>query len=283
MGTLRTMGWEQWLRLLADASQPLSIAIFGRTTVERTWDIPTRRLPEHLLYFVLEGAIAVGGLDLRLEPWSLLWLPPGIEHSFRATRWPITVYHLRFLDPAAPMATPRRAPLLLHGRRELLPMFTRLFDEFRTRLPLREQAFRATLVQTFCQIHRAESDVDAARGLDERRRARIGDLVHQRLGRGLTPRALASAVGLSPAHFTRLFTATYGVSPRTWLMQERVRRAAQTLSDSDLTVGEVAARHGFGDIFVFSRQFSQVMGASPSAWRRAASAPPHANVLPPGR
>jgi AraC-like DNA-binding protein len=270
MAQVRTMAWEQWLSLLGDGSRPLTIAVCGRSTVEHDWQIPTRRLPEHLFYLVLEGVIAVGHLDLRLEPWSLLWLPPGIEHSFRALRRPVTVYHLRFLDPSAPEATPRREPLLMHGRRELLPIFARLYDEHRARLPLREHAFRAELVRAFCLIHRAEAGFAADGGLDERRRARIGDLVHQRLGRGLTPRELAAAVGLSPAHFTRLFTRTYGVSPRSWLLHERVRRAALSLREVDLPVGEVAARHGFADIFVFSRQFSRIMGQSPSAWRRNA-------------
>jgi AraC-like DNA-binding protein/mannose-6-phosphate isomerase-like protein (cupin superfamily) len=270
MASTRTMSWEQWLLLLADVSRPLTIAIFGRTTVDEQWEIRPRRIPEHLLYMVLEGVVTMHKLDLelRLEPWSLLWIPAGVEHAFRALRRPMTLYHLRFLDSEAPEATPRREPLLLHGRRELLPIFARLYDEYRARLPLRDHAFRAALVHAFCLIRRAEAGHADGGGLDERRRARVGELVHLHLARGLTPRALAVSVGLSPTHFTRLFTRTYGVAPRTWLMHERVRRAAQELRESDASIGAVAARQGFADIFIFSRQFSHVMGLSPSAWRR---------------
>lgn len=53
-----------------------------------------------------------------------------------------------------------------------------------------------------------------------------------------------------------------------WLVRERLRWAAQRLSESDIAIGDLARQLGYPDIFSFSRQFKQVHGVSPRAHRR---------------
>ncbi len=57
-------------------------------------------------------------------------------------------------------------------------------------------------------------------------------------------------------------------------MRERIRSAAARLADSTLNVSEVATEHGYRDLTLFSRQFRQIMGTSPRAYRRRGSGSP---------
>lgn len=87
---------------------------------------------------------------------------------------------------------------------------------------------------------------------------------------------LAAIAALSPWHFQRLFTATYGMSPAAHLSQRRVERAADLLRSSNLTVTEVCHLVGFTSVGSFSSRFRELIGESPSAYQRrwSAAGPP---------
>ncbi len=80
---------------------------------------------------------------------------------------------------------------------------------------------------------------------------------------------LAAVAGLSRFYFTRLFTARYGSSPTAWLVDLRVREAAQMLRRTALPIKEVAARCGFGDAGYFGKVFQARTGQPPGSYRRS--------------
>lgn len=78
---------------------------------------------------------------------------------------------------------------------------------------------------------------------------------------------MAKRLRLSPGYANMLFRRSFGMSAERWLIQQRIRAAAHRLTESDRSVGEVAAEFGFASLYFFSRQFRQVMKASPREWR----------------
>jgi transcriptional regulator GlxA family with amidase domain len=85
--------------------------------------------------------------------------------------------------------------------------------------------------------------------------------------RNMPIRELARRVNLSLWHFTRLFRSETSISPKQYIRDYKLRLAAQLLSESFLSVKEVAATVGFGDRSHFSRDFKRVHGQAPSAAR----------------
>ena len=83
-----------------------------------------------------------------------------------------------------------------------------------------------------------------------------------------TPRDLAVELHLSADYFSRAFRRTFSVSPRRWLLNERIRLAAMLLAKPGLSVSEVAYQFGYRDVYLFSRQFKQVFGLSPRFFQR---------------
>ena len=94
------------------------------------------------------------------------------------------------------------------------------------------------------------------------------DYIESRLLEPVRLSEAAESARLSPAYFSRLFRATFNTSPRRWILEERIRHAAQWMSDSELNVSEVAYRLGYENPHLFSRQFKSVFGMSPKAYRR---------------
>jgi AraC-like DNA-binding protein len=98
------------------------------------------------------------------------------------------------------------------------------------------------------------------------RRAR--DLIDRRFAEPLDVPAIASAVHLSSAHFSRRFRAVYGESPYQYLMTRRIERACAMLR-SGASVTDACMTVGFTSLGSFSSRFSEIVGTTPSAYRAA--------------
>jgi AraC-like DNA-binding protein len=87
---------------------------------------------------------------------------------------------------------------------------------------------------------------------------------------------LAAVAGISKFHFQRLFRATYGRSPATYLTERRIERAQDLLRATNLTVTEVCHAVGFSSLGSFSGRFRELVGETPSEFqRRYADGAPH--------
>ncbi len=75
--------------------------------------------------------------------------------------------------------------------------------------------------------------------------------------------ALAAAVGLSRWYFARRFRSEMGMTAKRFQLEAKMRQAHYLLS-AGWTVQAVAARLGYADAFVLSRQFKAVIGCAPS-------------------
>ncbi|GII24071.1 AraC family transcriptional regulator [Planosporangium mesophilum] len=86
----------------------------------------------------------------------------------------------------------------------------------------------------------------------------------------LTAAQVAKGIGISQRHLSRVFSSRGSSVPR-YLLTRRLERAHALLSeDGELTVGEVAARCGFGSAAYFSHAFSDHYGLRATDVRRLA-------------
>jgi AraC family transcriptional regulator len=79
---------------------------------------------------------------------------------------------------------------------------------------------------------------------------------------------LSGLVDLSEAHFSRAFRLAYGVPPHAYIVRRRVELAAQLMLASRDPLTDIALKCGFHDQAHFSKQFRQLTGETPAAWRR---------------
>jgi AraC family transcriptional regulator len=90
----------------------------------------------------------------------------------------------------------------------------------------------------------------------------------QNLAQDVDLNAIAAHASLSPYYFTRQFTAMVGMPPYRYLISLRIKRAAELLLESDLTVTQILHRVGFHSPSHFTTTFRRHMGMSPTDYRR---------------
>lgn len=79
---------------------------------------------------------------------------------------------------------------------------------------------------------------------------------------------IASMLGIDRRYLCRIFSAEVGISPKDFLIQTRLSRAAAYLTKRDYTVGEAARSVGYDDMFNFSKMFKSRYGVSPLQYKR---------------
>lgn len=84
----------------------------------------------------------------------------------------------------------------------------------------------------------------------------------------LSCETIAAQAGLSTVYFRRLFRTAYGVPPKQYLLELRIRLARQFLAESGHSVTEVAELCGFSSVYHFCRAFRSATGETPSGYRR---------------
>ena len=75
---------------------------------------------------------------------------------------------------------------------------------------------------------------------------------------------------MSAATLARHFSQETGTTPMDYLRRLRLRNACRDLLQTRDSVGEIAARWGYENIYYFSNAFKRMYGCAPSEYRRNA-------------
>jgi AraC family transcriptional regulator len=166
------------------------------------------------------------------------------------------------LRPLRKFGDSRLSALVAAARAEMVAGFPsgRLF------LDSVEQAMAVALVKDHAVRHRP---VQIYRGgLGSARLRRIKELVHAKMEDDLSLDEMAQSVGLSTAHFARMFRKSTGETPHQFVLRQRLERAKAMLRAPDARVLDVAVACGFKTQQHFAQVFRDVWGVSPTEYRQ---------------
>jgi AraC family transcriptional regulator len=105
-------------------------------------------------------------------------------------------------------------------------------------------------------------------GLGSARLRRIKELVHVKMEDDLSLDEMAQSVGLSTAHFGRMFRKSTGETPHQFVLRQRIERAKAMLRAPDARVLDVAVACGFKTQQHFAQVFRDVCRVSPTEYRQ---------------
>ena len=111
---------------------------------------------------------------------------------------------------------------------------------------------------------------DAPRGgLSPGALRRVREYIAAHIHESLDIATLAPLAGLSVYHFSRAFKASVGMPPHRYLLEQRIRKAAELIERSEQLLINIALAVGFADQAHFSRTFHALVGLTPCQFRRA--------------
>lgn len=226
-----------------------------------------------------QGRFVLGGKRYPIRPGTLFWLRPGDDGL--ATQDPVdplTVVYVHFDFFPAGAGTGSTAPvgvdllptrcIPLRDPSRLEMLLARIVRLQQLPTPLGAIEARLLLHQAVLEAFRQDAINHGAVNVHpDPRIAKVLSQLHRQPAERLSlPRAAALA-DLSADHFSRLFKEQTGVAFRRYAVEVRLERARHLLEETALAVGEVAQVLGYGDVFLFSRQFKARYGIAPSRLR----------------
>jgi len=99
---------------------------------------------------------------------------------------------------------------------------------------------------------------------------RVIRTISNRLHVAMTNEEMADIACFSPCHFNRLFHKLIGIPPIQFHYALRMARAKELLIDTDLRITEICFDVGYNSLGTFISRFNELVGISPSAFRRLA-------------
>lgn len=114
----------------------------------------------------------------------------------------------------------------------------------------------------------AQAVVQEQRRLVERL-GKLHEWLRDRYGERISVADAASICAMSESQFMKLFKRATGATFVQYLTRLRLNQAILLLRDTDLSIGEIAARVGFGDQSYFDRKFKDHFHETPNESRRS--------------
>lgn len=235
-------------------------------------------LPRRRLCLVRDAAVSIQ-LDGRARVLGLAFPSAALDERLRA-RSPFGMARRRMLLPEVGLPGLGAARLLhrqllgLRGGRPAPPVEAAL-DEWLLGIAVDQQRRHAGLLE------RSPGRTGVERWRSLRRLMLSRSLLQLEGGERVSITQLAELACYSPSQFVRTFSAVFQSTPGELRQQFRLRRAKHLLSDTRLTVDEVAAEVGYENRSAFARMFRAGTGMSATQYRLARASPRMASGIAP--
>lgn len=272
---VRIVSPEQWLSALLDMHNEVATSLplnGGCFEIDPGWRVDSVLPDDHLLYYVGDGGFSasVGGQTHDLRTGALIWLMPGIPFLYQLPEGEsLTLYRFRLRVKVRGVQLRIKQDYVAEpGFSQGRLWYEKLIHDAQSPAPSSAVYARALLAGFFSELFAHTRAPVAGSALAAHQQHLIEQYVDAHIKEPIVPADLAEAAGLSADYFSRVFGKTYGMPPRKWIVQQRIRHAAERLAHSSLSVSEVAEEFGYRDLFFFSRQFKAVLGMSPARYRR---------------
>jgi AraC-like DNA-binding protein len=152
-------------------------------------------------------------------------------------------------------------------------IFNMLIDEYHKSGPACAQMMTALMNQCLIEVLRqAEEQADGAlpwlSALDDPRLSKVVETILENPQQDYTLESMAGIAAMSRATFIRHFEKCFRRTPMDYLRDVRLRRAAQLLQVSSMSVDGVAGKVGYASRSNFSKAFHEQYGESPADFRK---------------
>jgi len=228
-------------------------------------------IADNILFFVSDGSseITADGKKIKLTPGTLFWLSPGVPHYITLRRG-MKIFIMLFRVKNGSSNIGLAGKVVLQRDAWYLEQYVKAIgNEFLIKKNFHDIKLYSLFLSMVTEIFRHNtSDKGRIFILNENQQNRLIMYTRENIISRPSPSELAAFMNLTPDYFARIFKRTFGISPKTWLLQERIKAAAFRLLESTKKISEIAEEFGYSDVYLFTRQFTLINGHSPNRYRK---------------
>ncbi len=84
----------------------------------------------------------------------------------------------------------------------------------------------------------------------------------------LTIQEISNYIGVSPEYFRKLFKDVYGISPRKYIIEARIKKAQELISSNEFSISEISQMCGYESESYFSKEFKRICSVVPTEYNK---------------
>jgi AraC-like DNA-binding protein/mannose-6-phosphate isomerase-like protein (cupin superfamily) len=233
---------------------------------------------QHIMIYCVKGKgwFTIDGNKQQVNQDNLLIIPRGTPHIYASSDTnPWTIYWLHFLGNQSEnyfkhlLPEFHTFPIPLEKAPNIVRLFNEIYEVLQNGFTLDNMIFSSQVLPhlmglIFLMNHDYHLQLKASsQVIDE-----SIQYMTKHLSQNLSLSELANHVNLSVSHYSYLFKNKTGYSPIDYFLRLKIQRACQYLDITTLNIETIAGKVGFKDPYYFSRIFHQIMGQSPSTYRK---------------
>ena len=214
------------------------------------------------------------------SPNDIYWLPTGtgfysISHFAKEVVYVNMKrsFRMGFLEtlPGAPKLDEAIAPIKDVLRHQILTILLTNFvnskGEFGGRL--QAESLINLLLMEICMVMGMRNKSDTISPLSKPVLARVNAYIDENIGEDLSLASLAEVAGISKFHFSRMFMAATDLSPHKYIVQRRIIRVQESLTNTNECLSQIAHDIGFSSQSHMTSAFKRMLGVTPSNYRKS--------------
>ncbi|MCR2807360.1 AraC family transcriptional regulator [Paenibacillus soyae] len=269
-----------------NVERPLQLNMTGKFVAPSPeWMHMSRILMDYELFVPTKGILYIA--DEReqhaLREGEFLLMPPRTkQYGYRASDCSFYWLHVTAVGQtdAAVDAVDEDAPGViripgkgnLSGADKLIVMMKQLQDSIRSFQDPTLNNYLATSI--LCELHNQVKLGQSGSGQRLKQLQLYNDVVDyikwNRFER-LQVSEIAHRFGYNAKYLSHMFAGIAGMSLKQFVMQQKIEAASFLLTDTNLTVNEIALQLGFHDSHHFMRTFKQMTSLTPTGYRNSAA------------
>ena len=263
-------------------------------TLNKSTFVPPRIPYDARLFYTVkgEGVIKIGEDELPMTENSLLIINSGVEYHLKQPEKFVTYAalhfdfifdfnHLNIPIPPEVKSVFNRDKLIGHISFDDFSFFNnytyisniekieknliRILNEYSNNFIGNDLKMSCLLTQILIECARKiKFENDSPENISRK----IIKYIQENYDRPLTNIEIGNVFHLHPNHISKLIKQSTGMPLHKYILNSRLIHAIELLEIGNLSIGEIADKCGFCDIYYFSRYFKSVMKMTPSAYMR---------------
>ena len=222
-----------------------------------------------------DGVFIINGKRYPVSPGDLIIANPNTLHALLSESG--IDYHCMLIRPDFFSKDDIDIPSfksLIKADKTVGEIFSELKAEYVSDLTAADIMKKAIVYRLVAYLARNYSKPTLSKEDIERRTAalsrirKVEDFVSKNYKSKISTADLAKIFYVSENHFCRLFKKTVGISAIEYINEYRIGKSELLLSQTDLSITEIAAEVGFENANYFARVFNKIRKESPSEYRK---------------